>query len=206
MSHDDRTKILAAFGGVKGLFDSGIPSLIFLVIFNTTHNLASAAQWALGFSAVIALYRLIKRESLQNALSGVFGVAICYWFSRSTGKAEDFYLPGLITNLVYAIAYSLSIIAGWPIVGVVLGPIVGENFRWRQFPERKRMYARASWLWVSMFTVRLIVQYPLYRAGEVNLLGTARIIMGYPLFLATAWGTWLIVKSAPKISDEVIAQ
>lgn len=206
MSHDDRAKILAAFGGVKGLFDSGIPSLIFLVIFNTTHNLASAAQWALGFSAVIALYRLIKRESLQNALSGVFGVAICYWFSRSTGKAEDFYLPGLITNLVYAIAYSLSIIAGWPIVGVVLGPIVGENFRWRQFPERKRMYARASWLWVSMFTVRLIVQYPLYRAGEVNLLGTARIIMGYPLFLATAWGTWLIVKSAPKISDEVIAQ
>lgn len=206
MSHDDRTKILAAFGGVKGLFDSGIPSLIFLVIFNTTHNLASAAQWALGFSAVIALYRLIKRESLQNALSGVFGVAICYWFSRSTGKAEDFYLPGLITNLVYAIAYSLSIIAGWPIVGVVLGPIVGENFRWRQFPERKRMYARASWLWVSMFTVRLIVQYPLYRAGEVNLLGTARIIMGYPLFLATAWGTWLIVKSAPKISDEAIAQ
>lgn len=206
MSHDDRTKILAAFGGVKGLFDSGIPSLIFLVIFNTSHNLASAAQWALGFSAVIALYRLIKRESLQNALSGVFGVAICYWFSRSTGKAEDFYLPGLITNLVYAIAYSLSIIAGWPIVGVVLGPIVGENFRWRQFPERKRMYARASWLWVSMFTVRLIVQYPLYRAGEVNLLGTARIIMGYPLFLATAWGTWLIVKSAPKISDEAIAQ
>lgn len=206
MSHDDRSKILAAFGGVKGLFDSGIPSLIFLVIFNTTHNLASAAQWALGFSAVIALYRLIKRESLQNALSGVFGVAICYWFSRSTGKAEDFYLPGLITNLVYAIAYSLSIIAGWPIVGVVLGPIVGENFRWRQFPVRKRMYARASWLWVSMFTVRLLVQYPLYRAGEVNLLGTARIIMGYPLFLATAWGTWLIVKSAPKISDEVIAQ
>ena len=115
MDSSDKAKILAAFGGVKGLFDSGIPSLIFLILFNVTHDLVHSAHWSLGFSALIAIYRLIKRETLQNALSGVFGVAICYWFSRSTGKAEDFYLPGLITNLVYAIAYSLSIISGWPI-------------------------------------------------------------------------------------------
>lgn len=202
MDQEDRTKILAAFGGVKGLFDSGIPSLIFLILFNSTHELVQSAQWALGFSALIAIYRLLKRESLQNALSGVFGVAICYWFSRSTGKAEDFYLPGLITNAVYGVAYSISIIVGWPIVGLVLGPLLGENFRWRKVPERKRIYARASWLWVSMFLVRLLVQYPLYRAGNVNLLGTARVIMGYPLFLATAWGTWLLVKTVPKVAEE----
>jgi hypothetical protein len=195
----DKAKILAAFGGVKGLFDSGIPSLIFLILFNVTHDLVHSAQWSLGFSVLIAIYRLIKRETLQNALSGVFGVAICYWFSRSTGKAEDFYLPGLITNLVYAIAYSLSIISGWPIVGLVLGPLLGENFLWRKHPERKRVYVRASWLWVGMFVARLVVQYPLYKTGNINLLGTARVVMGYPLFIATAWGTYLIVKTVPKV-------
>jgi hypothetical protein len=198
----DKAKILAAFGGVKGLFDSGIPSLIFLILFNITHDLVHSAQWSLGFSALIAIYRLIKRETLQNALSGVFGVAICYWFSRSTGKAEDFYLPGLITNLVYAIAYSLSIISGWPIVGLVLGPLLGENFLWRKHPERKRVYVRASWLWVGMFVARLVVQYPLYKTGNINLLGTARVVMGYPLFIATAWGTYLIVKTVPKVEPE----
>ncbi len=202
MDSSDKAKILAAFGGVKGLFDSGIPSLIFLILFNVTHDLVHSAQWSLGFSALIAIYRLIKRETLQNALSGVFGVAICYWFSRSTGKAEDFYLPGLITNLVYAIAYSLSIISGWPIVGLVLGPLLGENFLWRKHPERKRVYVRASWLWVGMFVARLVVQYPLYKTGNINLLGTARVVMGYPLFIATAWGTYLIVKTVPKVDPE----
>lgn len=202
MDNSDKAKILAAFGGVKGLFDSGIPSLIFLILFNITHDLVHSAQWSLGFSALIAIYRLIKRETLQNALSGVFGVAICYWFSRSTGKAEDFYLPGLITNLVYAIAYSLSIISGWPIVGLVLGPLLGENFLWRKHPERKRVYVRASWLWVGMFVARLVVQYPLYKTGNINLLGTARVVMGYPLFIATAWGTYLIVKTVPKVEPE----
>jgi len=202
MESSDKAKILAAFGGVKGLFDSGIPSLIFLILFNVTHDLARSAQWSLGFAALIALYRLVKRETLQNALSGVFGVAICYWFSRSTGKAEDFYLPGLITNLVYAIAYSLSIVIGWPIVGVVLGPLLGENFLWRKNPARKRIYTRASALWVGMFLARLLVQYPLYKTGNLNLLGTARVIMGYPLFIATAWGTYLIVKTVPKVTPD----
>lgn len=206
MDSSDKAKILAAFGGVKGLFDSGIPSLIFLILFNVTHDLVHSAQWSLGFSALIAIYRLIKRETLQNALSGVFGVAICYWFSRSTGKAEDFYLPGLITNLVYAIAYSLSIISGWPIVGLVLGPLLGENFLWRKHPERRRVYVRASWLWVGMFVSRLLVQYPLYKTGNINLLGTARIVMGYPLFFATAWGTYLIVRTAPKVNPEELTK
>ena len=153
----------------------------------------------MALSAAITIFRLARRETIQNALSGVIGVGICFWFSRSTGKAEDFYLPGLITNLVYGIVYTLSILVGWPIIGVVLGPIFGENFIWRKHPERKKMYAQASWLWVGLFVSRLIVQYPLYRAGNVNLLGTARLIMGYPLFFATGWTTWLIIKNGPKL-------
>ena len=90
---------------------------------------------------------------------------------------------------------------GWPIIGVVLGPILGENFLWRKDPARKKMYAQASWLWVGLFGARLLVQYPLYRSGNVNLLGTARLIMGYPLFFATGWATWLIIKNGPKLKS-----
>lgn len=200
-NHEEKAKILAALGGVKGLIDSGIPALVFLIAFNISHNLSISATYALALSAAITIFRLARRETIQNALSGVIGVGICFWFSRSTGKAEDFYLPGLITNLVYGIVYTLSILVGWPIIGVVLGPIFGENFIWRKHPERKKMYAQASWLWVGLFVSRLIVQYPLYRAGNVNLLGTARLIMGYPLFFATGWATWLIIKNGPKLKS-----
>jgi hypothetical protein len=54
-----------------------------------------------------------------------------------------------------------------------------------------------------MFAIRLVVQYPLYVSGNVNLLGTARLVMGYPLFIATAWVTWLVIKSGPKLRDDL---
>ena len=48
-----------------------------------------------------------------------------------------------------------------------------------------------------MFVARLLVQYPLYRANQINWLGTARLAMGYPLFIATAWASWLILRKVP---------
>lgn len=197
MNHEDRDRIVNALGGKKGLFDSGIPALVFLIVFNIRDDVRDAALVALGLSAVITVIRLIRREKLQNAISGIVGVLICYLLVRSTGKAEDFYLPGLFINAGYGGLYLLTNLAGWPIIGVVLGPLLGEDFHWRKVPERKRVYLLAGWLWVGLFLSRLIVQLPLYLAGNVNALGVARLIMGYPLFIACAWGTWLVIKKVP---------
>ena len=146
---------------------------------------------------------MAKRETIQHAISGVIGVAVCAWLSNRSGKAEDFYLPGLWTNAIYGAVYLVSIVARWPIIGVIIGPLVEENFRWRKDPERTKVYIKATWLWVGMFTVRLLVQYPLYISGNVNALGTARLIMGYPLFIATAWATWIVIKNGPKLRDDL---
>ncbi len=197
MNHEDRDRIVTALGGKKGLFDSGIPALLFLIVFNLRDDVIEAAFVSLALSALIAVIRIIKREKLQHAISGILGVLICYLLVRSTGKAEDFYLPGLFINAGYGALYLLTNIAGWPIIGVILGPLLGEDFHWRKVPERKKVYMLAGWLWVGLFISRLAVQLPLYLAGSVNALGVARLIMGYPLFIATAWGTWLIIKRVP---------
>ena len=67
------------------------------------------------------------------------------------------------------------------------------------------MYIKATWIWVALFTVRIIVQYPLYLSGNVNALGTARLIMGYPLFIAAAWATWVVIKSGPRLREDLRA-
>jgi hypothetical protein len=200
-AHDDRDKILSAMGGTRGLLDSGLPSLLFLLVFTVTKDVRESGIYALGLSLLFTAIRLARRETIQHAVSGVIGVAICAWFSAKTGKAEDFYLPGLWTNLGYGIAYMVSNLVGWPIIGLMLGPIIGENFTWRKNPIRRRMYIKATWLWVALFASRLIVQYPLYKSGNITALGTARLVMGYPLFFATAWATWLVIKSSPRSSS-----
>ena len=194
---EDREKILAAFGGKKGLIDSGIPSIFFLIIFNLKDNLHDALVASISVSAVITIIRLISRDTLQHAVSGFIGVLICAWFAHRTGNAADVYVPSLWKNLGFGLVYLFANLAGWPIIGVILGPILGENFLWRNDPARKAAYIRAGWLWVAMFFGRLAIQYPIYKSGNVNLLGTVNLGLGYPLYLAVVYGTWLIIKRVP---------
>jgi hypothetical protein len=200
--HEDRAKVLNAFGGTRGLIDSGVPSILFLIAFNISHNLNFAILISLALSAVLTLVRLFTRDTLQHAISGFIGIGICALLARHTGKAQDFYLPGLWTNVGYAIAYTLGNIAGWPVLGLMLGPILGENLAWRKVEARKRAYTQAGWIWVGLFTSRLLVQYPLYRADNLTALGTARLIMGYPLFILTGWLTWQVLKRVPSVKIE----
>lgn len=201
-AHGDREKVLAAFGGKKGLIDSGIPSVIFLVVLNITDHLHSALFASVAISALLTIIRLARRDTIQHALSGFVGVLICAWFANRTGNASDVYLPKLLTNLGYGTVYLFANLAGWPVLGLMLGPILGENLTWRKHAERKRAYLLASWLWVGMFFIRIAVQYPIYRSGNVNLLGTVNLAMGYPLFIATAYGSWQILKNAPQATTE----
>lgn len=196
--NEDKDKVVSALGGKRGLIDSGLPALLFLLVFNISDQNLNTSLWAaLSLSIILTAIRLIKRQTLQHAFSGLVGVAICALISRRSGNAADFYLPGLYINAGYGFLYAFTNLIKWPILGIMLGPILGENFLWRKDPARLKAYIQAGWLWVGMFAIRLIVQYPLYKSGNVNALGTARLAMGYPLFIATAWATWLILRKTP---------
>jgi hypothetical protein len=200
MTHEnDKDKVIGAFGGKKGLFDSGIPSIIFLISFNIRKDLQEALFAAIAVSAVLTIIRLAMRDTIQHAISGFIGILICAWFANRTGNPSDLYIPKLLTNLGYGTLYLLTNLAGWPILGLMLGPILGENLAWRKNPARKRAYIQAGWLWVAMFFIRIAVQYPIYKSGNLNLLGTVNLAMGYPLFIATAYGSWMILRRVPTV-------
>jgi hypothetical protein len=197
--NQDKETVIKALGGKKGLIDSGLPAVIFLVTFNVRNNLREAIIAALSLSIFLAILRLAKKDTIQHSVSGILGVLICAYFANRSGNASDFYIPKLLTNLAYGTAYLVANLVGWPLLGIVLGPLLGENFEWRKNPERKKVYTRASWIWVAMFFSRIAVQYPIYRSGNVNLLGTVNLAMGYPLFFAAAYGSWLVIKTAPPV-------
>ena len=200
MTHEtDKDKIMGAFGGKKGLIDSGIPSIIFLLTFNIGKDLQEALIASIAVSAILTIIRLAMRDTVQHAVSGFIGILICAWFANRTGNPSDLYIPKLLTNLGYGTLYLVTNLAGWPILGLMLGPILGENLLWRNHPERKRAYIQAGWLWVGMFFTRIAVQYPIYKSGNLNLLGTVNLAMGYPLFIATAYGSWMILRRVPTV-------
>ena len=196
---DDRAKILAALGGTRGLIDSGIPSVLFLVVFNFGHHLRSALVASIALSIVLTIARLLKRDSLQHALSGLFGIAICALFAGHSGKASAFYLPSIYKNIAFLILYGTANLLRFPLLGLIIGPIIGENLAWRKNVARRKAYTNAGWLWVAMFALRIAIQYPLYRANKLNALGVANFFLGYPLYLIVLWGSWQIIRRTPSV-------
>jgi Protein of unknown function (DUF3159) len=190
--------LINAFGGVRGMVDTTLPGLVFIVVFTITHKTAPSAWSAFGLTAVFAVVRLIRRETLQHAFSGVFGVAIGAFIAAKSGKAENFYLPGLIYSVAYVIAFLISAMARWPLIGVLLGPILGENLTWKKNnPGRYRAYLKATWVWTAVMAIKPIVLFPVYFTHDVTLLGWLRVALGIPPFLLALYLTWLILAKAP---------
>jgi hypothetical protein len=179
------------------LIDSGLPTVVFVTVYALNgRQLSSALVAALATGAVLAVLRLVRRDSVQNVVAGFVAVGVAAWFANRTGQAADFFVPGLLINGAYALAYLVSIVVRWPLLGVLVGLATGEGMGWRQVPYLLRAYTVASWFWVAMFTLRLAVQLPLYLTDSVVALGVARVVMGWPLFLLCLWLSWLVIKKA----------
>ena len=197
MQEEDKAKVVTALGGKKGIIDSTIPSLVFLLTYNITHNLRACLYVSIATAALLMIYRLIKRDTLMHSISGFIGIAFCGWFAWKTGSAKSYYAPSLWKNSGFMLLYLTSILVKYPLIGVLLGPILGENLKWRKDPKRLSAYTKATWIWFALFAIRLAIQYPLFKANQLNALGIANIFLGFPLYLATLWGTWLVIKSVP---------
>lgn len=192
--HAERVLLDRAIGGWRGMVDSGLPTAVFVAAYTiSSQQLAVSLIAAVGVALTLAIIRLVQRRSLQQVAAGFAGVAIAAAFSAFTGRAEDFFLPGVITNAVYGVAFFISILVGWPLLGVIVGFLTGQGTRWRASRDLRRVFAAASWIWVGLFFGRLVIQVPLYLGGEVELLGVVRIVLGWPAFIFAAYVTYRVL-------------
>lgn len=204
VNDDGQLDLLASIGGWRGLVESVLPSAVFLVAFILVEDIWAAGIGATVIAAIFAIARLIQRQSPLQAFSGLAGVVLCVAVALFTGDAEDYFVPGFYTNAIYGAAMIISMIARWPLMGLIYGFLRSEGVAWRQQPRRRRSYQVATGFIVAMFVARLAVQLPLYFAGEFAALGTARLLMGIPLYAMALWLAWMV--SRPTAKDQRTAE
>ena len=189
------TSFQEAVGGPLGMAETSLPAVAYVVAYTaSSSNTNTAAIVAVGLALVLAVARVVRRQSPVYAISGLVGVAFAAFVATRSGRAENFFLPGLLANAAYASAFLISLAVRWPLVGVIVTKLDGEDNSWRDDPLRVRAFVRATWLWAGVFLLRLVVQLPLYAAGAVVALGVAKTAMGLPLFGLGLWLTWLLVR------------
>ncbi|MEV0292655.1 DUF3159 domain-containing protein [Nocardia sp. NPDC050710] len=184
--------LLEQLGGFSGLIYSTLPVLVFVPV-NTLAGLAAAIWSALGVAGAILVWRLVRRSPVQPAISGFLGVGICAFIAYRMGEAKGFFLFGIYTSLVYAGVFLVSILARWPLVGVIWGYLNGHGTEWRTDRRLIRLYDLATSTWVLVFGARYLVQSSLYDTDHTGWLAFARIAMGWPLTaVALAVTVWAV--------------
>ncbi|MFJ9634369.1 DUF3159 domain-containing protein [Streptomyces sp. NPDC091280] len=194
--------LFEAFGGLRGMIETVLPGLLFVTIFTINKNLHASAIAALAVSLVLVVVRLVKRDTVKHAFSGVFGVAFGVVFAMMTGNAKNFYLPGMLYTLGLALAYIVTTLAGVPLIGLILGPVFKENLSWRtRNPGRKKAYAKASWAWGLILLAKCAILFPLYWWANTAQLGWVLVALKIPPFLLAVWLTWVFLAKAPAPID-----
>ncbi|HEY0636976.1 MAG TPA: DUF3159 domain-containing protein [Pseudonocardiaceae bacterium] len=182
--------LLEQMGGLSGMVASVIPIVVFVVV-NAVTGLNPALIAALGSAVAIGIWRLVRKEGVQPAVSGAIGVAISALIAYWVGEAKGFFLYGIWASLVYAGVFALSLLVRRPLIGVIWHGLRGDGAAWRQDRRVVRGYDLATAVWLVVFVARFVVQRWLYDTDQEGALGVARLAMGLPLtalaLLVTIW-------------------
>ncbi|GAB2672506.1 DUF3159 domain-containing protein [Thalassiella azotivora] len=195
-----RTESLAdVLGGRRSAVDATVPPVLFAAVWWVSDGMVG---WSVGAAvaggAVVSLWRLRRGVRPRAAVASVLAVVVAGLVAVWTGRGQDFFLLQLLANAASALTWVLSLLVRWPLLGVVVGALLGQGARWRRDPALLRGYGRASWVWVAQYGLRLAVLVPLYLTGEVLTLAVARVALTWPLVAAcTAVSWWVLVRSLP---------
>ncbi|MBR6460059.1 MAG: DUF3159 domain-containing protein [Actinomycetaceae bacterium] len=203
----DDFDIARAMGGARGVAETIIPPILFIVLYLVTDTVRIPAIACLVIALGAIVVRLIQRIDIVPALSGFLVVVISAVWALKSGQASNYFILGIITNCVYLAILLLSLIVRWPLMGLIIGFLRGDPTGWKNgefahTPQQsltRRRYWHITWLWVGLFAVRLLVQIPLFLTDAIAPLAAARIVMGPFLFAFVAWLTWMIVRSLPPV-------
>lgn len=188
--------VWSAMGGWRGILESVLPSLAFVVIFTIRPEpLILSLAASVGLAVVFTVVRLMQKSPPAAAFGGLVAAGFAAGLALWTGRGEDNFVPGLITNAVYGSVLLISALIGWSLIGLAAGFLTGEGTEWRTDRRKRRAYFWLGIAWAGLFFARLAVQLPLYLAENVTALGTLKLIMGLPLFAPMVAVTWLVIRA-----------
>jgi hypothetical protein len=215
-----RSQLARALGGRRGMLEAATPTITFTFTYIATKDLRLAITLSVTVAVAMLLVRLVQRQTVQYVVNALLGIGIgCFfvWLGGRNGGDESqqalaYFVPGLIYNAGYAVAMVVSIVARWPVVGLLVGAVSEDPLAWRRDRQIVRLCCTLTWVLVVPCVLRLLVQVPIYLGGRaaddadpyVTALGVAKVAMGWPLQVAAlAVMVWLLARNRTPVDTSV---
>ena len=182
-----RERLSSALGGARGSFETALPTVAFVVAWVWGQNVKIAVGASVAIVLVLLIVRLVMRQTPRYVLSAVFATAIAAFFALRSGKAEAAFLPGILMSAGWGAATLLSVLVRWPVVGFMVAAgdpqMAQDPTAWRRDRGLVAVCQRLTMVLVVLYAVRVVIMFPLYLAGQVALLGVAKVALGWPAYL-----------------------
>lgn len=193
MMSDNDYSVRDVVANPKVAIDVVAPTVLFVVAAATV-DLPWAATLALGWCAVVFGYRLLRRQGVRYALSGLAGVGIGVAVALFSGRAEGFFVPGIVGNLIFALASAVSVLARRPLVAYTSAAIYRWPMQWYLHPRVRPAYSEITWLWAAYYLLKGGIQLALVQRGNLAALTTARVVLGWPGLAGLLFATYAYVR------------
>ena len=207
-SRDDyRRQVLDSLGGWSGTVVTAIPPVVFVLV-NVRFGLGAAIIAAIASALALTGYRLLRRQPIQQAMTGLVGVGIAALIAAWTGQARGYFLWGIWTSFAYAAAFIASMTVRRPLVGLAWEfldptPNLAASRPWHRCTPLLRAYLLATAAAGAIFLARGVVQLALFRHNATGWLAVARIGMGYPLtVVALGFAFWVVRRARRQMATE----
>lgn len=185
-------------GGWYGALESAAPPILFVLSYLLSgQNLTVAVIIGIGVGVILAGVRLYRRERPGRVLGALLIVVLGAMFAAYSGNPAYYFWPRVLANLLSALAFAISIVVRWPLLGVIVGPMLGTKMRWRKDPVLMRAYSRATWPWVLLSLVRAAIQIPLILNDALVGLAIVTALFYFLVALTVAASWWIIKRSIP---------
>jgi hypothetical protein len=180
-----RHHLAQALGGRRGMVEAAVPSLLFTLLFVTTHELRLALTASVVAAVVALVIRLVQRSSTQFVFNALFGIGIGWvfvrWAESSGGSESDqalaFFLPGILISLAYTVGMGASCIAGWPVLGFMLGTATEDPFGWHADRQVVQLCSRLTWVMLLPGAIGVLLQGPVWLAGHQGVISAETAVV-----------------------------
>jgi hypothetical protein len=189
-----KSELQSVLTGRGNWLDTILPPLIFILL-NALLGFDFAVGGALGIAVIFSIYRLIKRQPVRYALGGVGGVLLAIIVATITGRAEAYFLPGIIIGLVTVILCAVSLILKRPLVAFTSYIARRWPLEWYWHPRVRPAYSEVTLAWAIFFGLRTFLQFELFQDQAASSLGIFQVLSGWPatillLIASYLYGLW----------------
>ena len=188
---DIREEIKSLFVGDRTLGDSFAPPLLFVLV-NAVWNIELAAGVAIAAGVAVAMWRIRKGQQIIYAIAGIAGVAFAAFLALRSGRAETYFLPGIISTLAYAAGTLISILVKRPLSGWTGWAYRRWPLDWYWRDDVRPAYSYVSWFWFGYFAVRGSVSGWLFVVEQPELLAIWKSVTSWPTLLPLFYFTYRI--------------